>query len=53
MLAYMLQKQFTQWKNNPANTNKQDFLHKVVNEQSADHEDIQQVLERQHWFKTA
>ena len=53
MLAYMLKKQFQQWKTNPANTNKQYFLHKVVAEQSADHEDIQQVLERQPWFQTA
>jgi hypothetical protein len=53
MLAYMLEKQFKHWKTNPANTNKQDFLHKVVAEQRADHEDIQQVLERQPWFQAA
>lgn len=53
MLAYMLEKQFKQWKTNPANTNKQDFLHKVVRDHRADHEDIQQVLERQHWFKSS
>lgn len=51
MLAYMLEKQFKQWQANPANTNKQDFLYKVVLEQKADQEDIRQVLERQHWFK--
>ena len=51
MLEHMLKKEYDKWKANPANTNPQDFLAKVVAEKSANHGHTQQILQRKTWFK--
>lgn len=51
MLEVMLKKEYQQWKANPANTNPQDFVAKLVNEKSANHGHAHQILQRKTWFK--
>lgn len=51
MLEVMLKKEYDKWKSNPANTELQDFIDKMVTEKSANRLHTLQILQRKTWFQ--
>jgi hypothetical protein len=51
MLEVLLKKEYDKWKANPANTNTQEFVSKLVTEKSANPGHAPQILQRKTWFK--